>query len=176
MDDQDPRKDAPDWLVAELEDAIDEDLELEFGDAALSLEIKRIYKDRHRDWLAREIYFPALIRLQSELIRMHHFVERTGAKVLVLFEARGDVCWLRAASSKRITASVLSTRTAASSALCHKPAERAAAAPSWSTFQRTFPGHLPADAAEHSCCSESAGCLQRAGVRARSMGFCLERQ
>jgi len=88
MDEQRDTQDTPDWLVAELEDAVDEDLELEFGDAALSLEIKRIYKERHKDWLPREVYFPGLIKLQAELIKMHHWVEKTGAKVLVIFEGR----------------------------------------------------------------------------------------
>jgi polyphosphate kinase 2 len=85
---EETREEVPDWLVAELEDSLDEDMELEFGDAALSLEIKRLYKERHRDWLPRTVYFPALIRLQAELIKMHHWVEATGAKVLVLFEGR----------------------------------------------------------------------------------------
>ena len=49
------QRDMPDWLQAELEDSFDEDMELEFGDAALSLEIKRIYKDRVRDWLPRDV-------------------------------------------------------------------------------------------------------------------------
>ena len=74
MQDQDKPEGMPDWLAAELEDTFDEDLELEFGDAALSLEIKRIYKERHETRMRREDYFPALIRLQAELIKMHHWV------------------------------------------------------------------------------------------------------
>jgi len=164
MDDQDPRKDAPDWLVAELEDAIDEDLELEFGDAALSLEIKRIYKDRHRDWLAREIYFPALIRLQSELIRMHHFVERTGAKVLVLFEGRDAAG--KGGVIKRITQR-LNPRTCRVVALA-KPSERERS--QW-YFQRYVP-HLPAGG---EIVLFDRSWYNRAGVE-RVMGFASERQ
>ncbi|MEL6769185.1 MAG: polyphosphate kinase 2 [Pseudomonadota bacterium] len=91
----------PDWLRAELEEGFDEDLELEFGDAALSLEIKRIYKDRHVNRMRREDYFPALFKLQAELIKMHHWVEHTGAKVLVLFEGRDSAG--KGGAIKRIT-------------------------------------------------------------------------
>jgi hypothetical protein len=36
-----------DWLQAELADALDEDLELELSEPALSEEIRKIYKDSH---------------------------------------------------------------------------------------------------------------------------------
>ena len=37
----------PDWLEAELADTIDEDIELELSEPALSEEIRRIYKTEH---------------------------------------------------------------------------------------------------------------------------------
>ncbi len=40
-----------DWLEAELQDTLDEDYELELEDALLSLEIKKIYQERHKGTL-----------------------------------------------------------------------------------------------------------------------------
>ncbi|WP_108658326.1 polyphosphate kinase 2 [Acuticoccus kandeliae] len=79
---------AADWLRAELEDTIDEDFELEFEEAALSLEIARIYKKAHPGTLDRATYFRELIRLQSELIKLQDWVSHTKEKVVVLFEGR----------------------------------------------------------------------------------------
>ena len=46
--------DGLDWLAAELEDALDEDYELEMAEPALSLELRRIYKrNTPRHWLER---------------------------------------------------------------------------------------------------------------------------
>ncbi len=130
------QRDMPDWLQAELEDSFDEDMELEFGDAALSLEIKRIYKDRVRDWLPRDVYFPALIKLQAELIKMQHWVEHTGEKVLVIFEGRDSAG--KGGVIKRV-AQRLNPRTCRVVAL-PKPNDRERT--QW-YFQRYVP-HLPA--------------------------------
>jgi len=154
----------PDWLVAELEDSVDEDMELEFGDAALSLEIKRLYRERHRDWLPRDIYFPALIRLQAELIKMHHWVEATGAKVLVLFEGRDAAG--KGGVIKRITQR-LNPRVCRVVAL-PRPSERERT--QW-YFQRYVP-HLPA-AGEIVLFDRSW--YNRAGVE-RVMGFATPEQ
>ncbi len=77
-----------DWLSAELQDTLDEDYELELEDALLSLEIKKIYQDKHKDTLPRKEYFLNLLKLQAELIKLHDWVQHTQAKVAVIFEGR----------------------------------------------------------------------------------------
>ena len=79
---------AMDWLEAELADAFDEEYELELEDDQLSLEISRIYKDKHPDGIDRHVYFQSLIRLQSELIKLQDWVSYHKKKVVVLFEGR----------------------------------------------------------------------------------------
>jgi len=77
-----------DWLEAELEDALDEDYELEISEPALSMELRRIYKQKHPPTIDRATYFKSLLTLQSELIKLQDWVEATGEKVLVIFEGR----------------------------------------------------------------------------------------
>jgi polyphosphate kinase 2 (PPK2 family) len=77
-----------DWLEAELQDTLDEDYEIELEDALLSLEIKKIYQEKHQDTLPRREYFINLLKLQAELIKMHDWVQHAQAKVLVIFEGR----------------------------------------------------------------------------------------
>jgi polyphosphate kinase 2 len=77
-----------DWLQAELEDALDEDYELEISEPALSLELRRIYRKMHPPTLERKEYFRALLSLQAELIKLQDWVEHTGEKVVVIFEGR----------------------------------------------------------------------------------------
>jgi polyphosphate kinase 2 len=83
-----PGIDAADWIQAELEDAFDEDIELEMAEPALSMELRRIYKEKHPDTLDRKTYFRALLTLQAELIKLQDWVQHSGAKVAVLFEGR----------------------------------------------------------------------------------------
>ncbi|KAF0173022.1 MAG: polyphosphate kinase 2 PA0141 family [Rhodobacteraceae bacterium] len=83
-----PSQQAMDWLEAELADAFDEEYELELEDVQLSLEISRIYKDKHPDGIDRHVYFQSLIRLQSELIKLQDWVSYHKKKVVVLFEGR----------------------------------------------------------------------------------------
>ncbi|OYU39383.1 MAG: polyphosphate kinase 2 [Pseudorhodobacter sp. PARRP1] len=83
-----PTPQALDWLEAELADAFDEQYELEMEDAQLSLEISKIYKDKHPDGIDRHVYFQSLIRLQSELIKLQDWVSYHKKKVVVLFEGR----------------------------------------------------------------------------------------
>ena len=83
-----PQSPALDWLEAELADALDEDYELELEDALLSREIARIYKQKHPEAIDRHDYFSALIRLQSELIKLQDWVAYHKKKVVVLFEGR----------------------------------------------------------------------------------------
>ena len=87
-DSHDLESDSRDWLEAELEDTFDEDYELELSEPALSMELRRIYKHKHPAILDRVAYFRALLELQAELIKLHYWVEHTGAKVAVIFEGR----------------------------------------------------------------------------------------
>ncbi|MET0064750.1 MAG: polyphosphate kinase 2 [Candidatus Thiodiazotropha sp.] len=76
------------WLQAELDEAFDEDFELEISEPALSLELRRIYKEKHPATLDRKIYFKALLTLQAELIKLQDWAQETGEKIVVVFEGR----------------------------------------------------------------------------------------
>src|SRR5262249_10920406 len=77
-----------DWLEAELADALHEDYELELSEPALSEEIRKVYKRTHPPTIDRADYFRHLLVLQSELIKLHYWVQHTKAKIVVLFEGR----------------------------------------------------------------------------------------
>ncbi|MEC9346995.1 MAG: polyphosphate kinase 2 [Pseudomonadota bacterium] len=79
---------AKDWLAAELADTLDEDYELELDEPALSLEIRRIYRQHRPDTISRGDYFKALLTLQSELIKLQDWVAHHKEKVVVIFEGR----------------------------------------------------------------------------------------
>lgn len=81
-------KEQKDWLEAELESVLDEDIEIELEDALLSLEIKKIYRARQKDTLPQKEYLLNLLKLQAELIKLHDWVKDNDAKVVVLFEGR----------------------------------------------------------------------------------------
>jgi hypothetical protein len=49
-----------DWLLDELADAADEEVEVELEDAALSRRIAEIYSKAHPDSLPRAVYFREL--------------------------------------------------------------------------------------------------------------------
>ncbi len=124
------------WLEAELAEVIDEELELELGDAALSLDIARIYRDRKPDRLPRKEYLMALLRLQAELIKLQDWVQHSGEKVVVIFEGRDAAG--KGGAIKRITQR-LNPRVVRVVAL-PAPTEREQS--QW-YFQRYVP-HLPA--------------------------------
>ena len=93
MDDRKPGNGKPengelDWLDAELEDALDEDYELELSEPALSDELRRIYKAQHPPSIDRREYLRHLITLQAELIKLQDWVSHTKAKIVVIFEGR----------------------------------------------------------------------------------------
>src|SRR5262245_62867803 len=77
-----------DWLQAELADALDEDLELELSEPALSEEIRKIYRDSHPPTIDRAQYFQHLLTLQAELIKLQDWVQHTKAKIVIVFEGR----------------------------------------------------------------------------------------
>ncbi|MGR3621438.1 polyphosphate kinase 2 [Pseudophaeobacter sp.] len=84
----DSSSDSFDWLEAELQDTLDEDIEIEFSEPMLSMELRKIYREQHPEMLDRQVYFRNLLRLQAELIKLQDWIVETGAKVLVIMEGR----------------------------------------------------------------------------------------
>ncbi|MEF3046203.1 polyphosphate kinase 2 [Pseudotabrizicola sp. L79] len=155
---------AMDWLEAELADTLDEDYELELEDAQLSLEIAKVYKRSHPDTIQRADYFRALIRLQSELIKLQDWVQHHQKKVVVLFEGRDSAG--KGGVIKRITQR-LNPRVVRVVAL---PAPSDREKTQW-YFQRYVP-HLPAGG---EIVLFDRSWYNRAGVE-RVMGFATEAQ
>lgn len=153
-----------DWLEAELADSFDEAYELELEDAQLSLEIAKIYKDKHPDTIDRHVYFQSLIRLQAELIRLQDWVIYHNKKVVVLFEGRDSAG--KGGVIKRITQR-LNPRVVRTVAL---PAPSDREKTQW-YFQRYVP-HLPAGG---EIVLFDRSWYNRAGVE-RVMGFADEDQ
>ena len=148
-----------DWLEEELAEGFDEDYELELGDAAISEEVAKIYKQKHGATLDRREYFRHLLVLQRELIKLQTWVAHTGKKIVVLFEGRDSAG--KGGAIKRITQR-LNPRVCRVVAL-PAPTERERS--QW-YFQRYVP-HLPA-AGEIVLFDRSW--YNRAGVE-RVMGF-----
>ncbi|WP_095589499.1 polyphosphate kinase 2 [Actibacterium ureilyticum] len=153
-----------DWLEAELQDTLDEDFELEISDPVLSMEIRKIYRQKHPDMLDRRVYFRNLLRLQAELIKVQDWVQETGAKVCILFEGRDSAG--KGGVIKRITQR-LNPRVARVVAL---PAPNRREQSQW-YFQRYVP-HLPAGG---EIVLFDRSWYNRAGVE-RVMGFATEDQ
>jgi len=153
-----------DWLLAELEDNLDEDVELELSEPALSMELRKIYKRRHPDTIDRRAYFKALLTLQAELIKLQYWVEHTGEKILVIFEGRDSAG--KGGVIKRITQR-LNPRVCRVVALS-KPTERERT--QW-YFQRYVP-HLPSGG---EIVLFDRSWYNRSGVE-RVMGFASEDQ
>jgi len=157
-------EDLKDWLEAELEDVLDEDYELEISEPALSIELRRIYKQKHPPTLNRASYFKSLLTLQAELIKLQAWVEATGEKVLVIFEGRDAAG--KGGVIKRITQR-LNPRVCRVVAL-QKPSDRERT--QW-YFQRYVP-HLPAGG---EIVLFDRSWYNRSGVE-RVMGFATEDQ
>ncbi len=155
---------ARDWLEAELADALDEDYELELSEPALSLEIRKIYKRSHPPSIDRIEYFRALLRLQSELIKLQSWVAHHKEKVVVIFEGRDSAG--KGGAIKRITQR-LNPRIARVVAL---PAPNDREKTQW-YFQRYVP-HLPAGG---EIVLFDRSWYNRSGVE-RVMGFSTESQ
>ncbi|WP_411837219.1 polyphosphate kinase 2 [Paracoccus sp. ME4] len=156
--------DYKDWLSDELQDCLDEEMELEMEDAALSAEIRRIYRSHHPDRMDRRVYFRELLRLQSELIRLQNWVAHHGERVVVLFEGRDSAG--KGGVIKRITQR-LNPRVVRVVAL---PAPSDREKTQW-YFQRYVP-HLPAGG---EIVLFDRSWYNRAGVE-RVMGFATEDQ
>jgi len=129
-------EDPVEWLEAELDDMLDEDLEMELSEPALSLEIRRLYKAARPPSMDRRAYLRELLRLQCELIKLQSWVQHTGRKIVVLFEGRDSAG--KGGVIKRITQR-LNPRVARVVAL---PAPSDREKTQW-YFQRYVP-HLPA--------------------------------
>jgi polyphosphate kinase 2 len=159
-----PDIDTADWLEAELADTLDEDYELEISEPALSMELRRVYRADRPPTIPRADYFRALLRLQSELIKLQDWVAYHKERVVVLFEGRDSAG--KGGVIKRITQR-LNPRVARVVAL-PAPTERERS--QW-YFQRYVP-HLPAGG---EIVLFDRSWYNRAGVE-RVMGFATEDQ
>ena len=153
-----------DWLMDELADAADEEVEVEMEDAILSDRIAAIYSKAHPDSMPRADYFRELLRLQAELIKLQDWVVHNKEKVVILFEGRDSAG--KGGVIKRI-AQRLNPRVARTVAL-PAPSERERT--QW-YFQRYVP-HLPAGG---EIVLFDRSWYNRAGVE-RVMGFADEDQ
>ncbi len=156
--------DPVDWLESELDDMLDEDLELEISEPALSMEIRRLYRTVRPPSMDRRVYFRALLTLQSELIKLQSWVQYTKKKVVVIFEGRDSAG--KGGAIKRITQR-LNPRVVRVVAL---PAPSDRETRQW-YFQRYVP-HLPAGG---EIVLFDRSWYNRAGVE-RVMGFATEDQ
>jgi polyphosphate kinase 2 len=77
-----------DWVTAELEDSLDEELELELDDLRTIDKVPGLHDVARPPSIPRRRYFRELLKLQAELVAMHDWVQRTGYKLVVLFEGR----------------------------------------------------------------------------------------
>ena len=124
------------WMNIELEETLDELLETEFNEPMLSEEVRKLYKERRPNSLEGRIYFPNLLRLQAEMIKLQDWVVENNAKILIICEGRDSAG--KGGVIKRITQR-LDPRVARVVAL-PRPSEREMS--QW-YFQRYVP-HLPA--------------------------------
>jgi polyphosphate kinase 2 len=152
------------WIEAELEETLDDLFESEFNEPMLSDELRGLYKEKHPNMLDRRTYYTNLLRLQAELIKLQHWVELTGAKVLILCEGRDSAG--KGGVIKRITQR-LNPRVARVVAL---PAPTEREKTQW-YFQRYVP-HLPAGG---EIVLFDRSWYNRAGVE-RVMGFATEEE
>ena len=129
-------KDEKSGLSDDFHQVIDDIAELEFEDIPIPKSIKATYQERHRNDLNAKDYYANLLDLQKELIKLHNWVEQSGAKVVIICEGRDGAG--KGGVIKRI-AQRLDPRVARVVAL-PKPSEREST--QW-YFQRYVP-HLPA--------------------------------
>ncbi|MEM9044057.1 MAG: polyphosphate kinase 2 [Pseudomonadota bacterium] len=164
MADPEDHKPAMDWLEAELADTLDEDYELEISEPALSMEVRKIYRNAHPNMIDRRTYFRGLLELQSELIKLQDWVVANNEKIVVIFEGRDSAG--KGGVIKRITQR-LNPRICRTVAL---PAPSDREMTQW-YFQRYVP-HLPAGG---EIVLFDRSWYNRAGVE-RVMGFATEDQ
>ena len=151
-----------DMLDTEFEETLDDLIEVEFNEPILAEEVRALYKKQHPKGLDGHIYYPNLLRLQAEMIKLQDWVVATNAKVLILCEGRDSAG--KGGVIKRITQR-LDPRVARAVAL-PKPSDREMS--QW-YFQRYVP-HLPAGG---EMVLFDRSWYNRAGVE-RVMGFATE--
>ena len=151
-----------DMLDSEFEETLDDLIEVEFNEPILSEEVRTLYKKKHPEGLDGRIYYPNLLRLQAEMIKLQDWVVAPNAKVLILCEGRDSAG--KGGVIKRITQR-LDPRVARAVAL-PKPSDREMS--QW-YFQRYVP-HLPAGG---EMVLFDRSWYNRAGVE-RVMGFATE--
>ena len=151
-----------DWMELEFEDTLDDLLEVEFNEPMLSEEVRKLYRQQHPHSLDGRIYYPNLLRLQAEMIKLQDWVVEENAKILIICEGRDSAG--KGGVIKRITQR-LNPRVARVVAL-PKPSEREMS--QW-YFQRYVP-HLPAGG---EIVLFDRSWYNRAGVE-RVMGFASE--
>ena len=157
-------KDEKSGLSDDFHQVIDDIAELEFEDIPIPKSIKATYEERHRNDLNAKDYYANLLDLQKELIKLHNWVEQSGAKVLIICEGRDGAG--KGGVIKRITQR-LDPRVARVVAL-PKPSEREST--QW-YCQRYVP-HLPAGG---EIVLFDRSWYNRAGVE-RVMGFATEKE
>jgi polyphosphate kinase 2 len=150
------------WMELEFEETLDDLLEVEFNEPMLSEEVRKLYQKQHPDSLDGRIYYPNLLRLQAEMIKLQDWVVEENAKILIICEGRDSAG--KGGVIKRITQR-LNPRVARVVAL-PKPSEREMS--QW-YFQRYVP-HLPAGG---EIVLFDRSWYNRAGVE-RVMGFATE--
>lgn len=153
-----------DWLLDELADTADEEVEVEMEDAVLSERMAEVYRQAHPDSMPRADYFRELLRLQAELIKLQDWVVHHKERVVILFEGRDSAG--KGGVIKRITQR-LNPRVVRTVAL---PAPTERERTQW-YFQRYVP-HLPAGG---EIVLLDRSWYNRAGVE-RVMGFADEDQ
>jgi polyphosphate kinase 2 len=124
------------WMELEFEETLDDLLEVEFNEPMLSEEVRKLYNKQHPEGLEGRVYYPNLLRLQAEMIKLQDWVVEENAKILIICEGRDSAG--KGGVIKRITQR-LNPRVARVVAL-PKPSEREMS--QW-YFQRYVP-HLPA--------------------------------
>ena len=78
---------AKSWVEAEWADSLDEELEMEIDDNLIARDLQFISDKRHKSTIDRNTYFHELLRLQAELVKLQDWVQHTGEKIVVVFEA-----------------------------------------------------------------------------------------
>ena len=147
-----------------IEQLIDDIVEIDLEDTSIPEQIKKDYLERHKNDLDTKFYVTHLLELQKEMIKLHEWVQHSGAKVLILCEGRDAAG--KGGVIKRITQR-LDPRFAKVVAL-QRPSERETS--QW-YFQRYVP-HLPAGG---EIVFFDRSWYNRAGVE-RVMGFASDEQ
>ena len=71
-----------------IEQLIDDIVEIDLEDTSIPEQIKKDYLERHKNDLDTKFYVTHLLELQKEMIKLHEWVQQSGAKVLILCEGR----------------------------------------------------------------------------------------